>query len=730
LIDNYSFEYGYFDSNDPNPFPNYGIRDQIEKRLYLKKIQEIKTGTTNKEYLFDYYTDHALPNRFSFSQDLWGYYNGRSNNKLFPTTEINTGSRYVTINGGDRKVYPNYVNAGTLKQVTYPTGGKTEFLYESNTITGEQGFYIGTQYQTKVITGGELSNSNSTTPRMETTSNFTITSSFPFDNIIDYTITVDENCNFSNHTCPSIKITQLDGTPVYQFPTENNSGTINLPIGNYKLKIENGFDINNVNIVLRGRELLAQEENAFTGGLRIKEIRFKDSNNSILKKQAYEYHLFSDNQKSSGLSLSPPTFLFKNIPSRDNQIPCEKNTISSNAIFPLNGQSASHVTYTNVTQLNHDGDNGKIEHEFTYTSDSQLNSDNIFSIAPGNYPLVPSQDYSHRRGLPKSQKIYKKNGSNYQLVKESITNYSSFINSDDRNISSTNIAMSSLGIYDGAVRYENFSERYYQTQYITKDYYNNSQNFSTTTTDYFYDTGYTGRLLPIKTQVTSSKGQLIEAKTYYPDDVNALTGFTPTEKIAIERLQKEDLHQIGVPIQTETTVTNDLAVQLSKTTQRTVFNDLGSNDIVLPKLIQTAKGNDPLEDRLEYTRYDSKGNILEAKKSNGAHMVYLWGYNKQYPIAKIDNATFAEVASALNISETALLNYNETDLLVINGLRASLPKAMVSTYIYKPLVGVTSMTDPRGYTMTYEYDAFNRLEYVRDQNGKIYSKNEYNYKNQ
>ena len=64
-----------------------------------------------------------------------------------------------------------------------------------------------------------------------------------------------------------------------------------------------------------------------------------------------------------------------------------------------------------------------------------------------------------------------------------------------------------------------------------------------------------------------------------------------------------------------------------------------------------------------------------------------------------------------------------TDLL------ASLPNAVVTYYTYDPLIGVTSVTDPRGQRIYYEYDNLNRLEFVRDNQGKILSKNEYNYKN-
>ena len=76
-------------------------------------------------------------------------------------------------------------------------------------------------------------------------------------------------------------------------------------------------------------------------------------------------------------------------------------------------------------------------------------------------------------------------------------------------------------------------------------------------------------------------------------------------------------------------------------------------------------------------------------------------------------------------------NCNENALRVaLNELRdlPILSDAMITTYTYDPLVGTTSMTDPKGYTTFYEYDEFNRLKSVKDADGNLYSTNEYNYK--
>ena len=66
----------------------------------------------------------------------------------------------------------------------------------------------------------------------------------------------------------------------------------------------------------------------------------------------------------------------------------------------------------------------------------------------------------------------------------------------------------------------------------------------------------------------------------------------------------------------------------------------------------------------------------------------------------------------------------------LNNLRNAIPNAMVTTYTYDPLVGITSTTDPRGYTTYYDYDNANRLKHVKDAQGNVLSENTYYYKNQ
>lgn len=725
-LDQYDFNYGYFTSTDTNDYPTYGIPAQRNKRLYLNTLTQINGAVANKEYQLSYYTDDILPNRFSFSQDLWGYFNGQSNTDFYPETEINTGSQYVTIPGGDRKVYQNYVKACTLKTITYPTKGKSEFIYESNDLTGEQGFYIGTQYTNKIILGGNLSNITGVGyENTSFTSNFSLTTSFPYDGQVDYSITVDTPCNYANNDCPTIQIYQSDGTTIVQtFQTDNIQGTLYLPNGDYVLKITNGpFQTdNNVNVSLYGRELIPNANgSALTGGLRIKEILYKDYDNTLLKKVSYQYKQFNDNQVSSGLSLNPPTFLFFNIPFTAGQN-CSKNMLSSSPKFPLNGQSSSHVGYTNVTEVFNDGNDGKVEYTFLFAPDPQLSIDNTFEFGTNDYPLVPSWDYSHRRGLMLKKAIYESGGST--PIMEYSWQYNGGIPTNEYDLSGANIAMAQLGDYNGAVSYTNMSERYYKTSEVVKEY--RGAGILQQTKNFVYESGYSGRTFPLTVTTTDSKGNEVRSNTYYPDDVtstNSLPGGTLSSVAysAVTAFKKNGVApRIGIPIQTESIKNGDTLIT------RTNYKNWG-NGLYLPEVIQAKKEGGPIEEKYVISRYDAKGNITQIAKKDGAPISYVWGYDQKYPVAEVINATRAQIEALGGFGAGFHAGAGGLTAGQENALRG-MSNVMVTTYTYIPLVGVNSITDPKGYTTYYEYDAYNRLEFIKDADGNLVQQNKYNYK--
>ncbi len=135
---------------------------------------------------------------------------------------------------------------------------------------------------------------------------------------------------------------------------------------------------------------------------------------------------------------------------------------------------------------------------------------------------------------------------------------------------------------------------------------------------------------------------------------------------------------------------------------------------------------------VRFHNYDSRSNPIYVSAGAGAtHTVYLWGYNYQYPVAKIENATYSEVKTALgNVTPESLSSEVTPNMTNINALRSKLPGALITTYTYKPLLGIDTITSPTGEKTTYQYDSAGRLYQIKDHNGKIIEQYNYNYRAQ
>jgi YD repeat-containing protein len=129
-----------------------------------------------------------------------------------------------------------------------------------------------------------------------------------------------------------------------------------------------------------------------------------------------------------------------------------------------------------------------------------------------------------------------------------------------------------------------------------------------------------------------------------------------------------------------------------------------------------------------FTAFDGKGNLTEQYKTGDVNTCYLWGYRGAYVVAKVVGSNHSTIAGLVNAS---VLNNptSDWDLQVeLNKIRTGLAgtSAQVTTYTWSPGYGMTSQTDPAGITVYYDYDAFGRLQDVRDQYNHILKR--YTYK--
>lgn len=123
-----------------------------------------------------------------------------------------------------------------------------------------------------------------------------------------------------------------------------------------------------------------------------------------------------------------------------------------------------------------------------------------------------------------------------------------------------------------------------------------------------------------------------------------------------------------------------------------------------------------------YDFYDSMGRPWEMTDRNGKSTCYIWGYEGQYLIAKIENMTYDVLSDQYGITNNAYPDtLPETEENMLRGIEG----IAVTTYAYDPLVGITRITDPSGHSVYYEYNDSGKLKVIRDDKGKVLKSYDY-----
>ncbi|TWV06063.1 RHS repeat protein [Bacteroidaceae bacterium HV4-6-C5C] len=136
--------------------------------------------------------------------------------------------------------------------------------------------------------------------------------------------------------------------------------------------------------------------------------------------------------------------------------------------------------------------------------------------------------------------------------------------------------------------------------------------------------------------------------------------------------------------------------------------------------------------KTEFIEYDKRGKVLYLTNQAGCSSVYMWGYNGQYPIAEIKNATYQQLCTFISSTMQENISGKEkpstSDFELVNSLREKLPLSQITTFTYEPLVGILSITNPKGQSVHYSYDTAGRLQSIKDHEGRMLSKHEYNFR--
>ncbi|HEY9258903.1 RHS repeat domain-containing protein, partial [Chitinophaga sp.] len=467
------------------------------------------------------------------------------------------------------------------------------------------------------------------------------------------------------------------------------------------------------------------------GGLRIKQILSKDKTGNTISR-TYEYDPgYLEHDMDNEMNYSTCRFIITGgctgSDGYTTQYYVFRDRQMSNSWNGILG--SNNVQYARVTEyIGNAADNtGKNIYTYSYDNGDNLAPTNIGGGVRGQY--VPSYYRSECRnwanGLLRKKEVFVNTGNSvYQITEDISYNYSYVTQKILTGLYVYQVASYSgyptdpVGVYtarnDFATRSSvpdksrllfgsSISNQSVITgaNYLRSEVSNKYVGSDVLTTTTIYDHDNPNNYYPTGITKYSSNGDTSFTSLAYVDDFSTTTPYNTmkSRNILSPVIEKKEY--------VKTATVPSRLVKTERTNQKA-----WPEGVFKPVNVQLSTSSVPLENRLEFDQYDSSGNILQMKQSNNINECYLYGYKNQYPVVRVVGSDLATVKSFINPS---ILNDPQSDQQLrdeLNKLRTGLPAALITTYTFKPLIGMTSETDPAGRTTFYEYDSFGRLKVV------------------
>ncbi|MCD8030099.1 MAG: RHS repeat protein [Bacteroides sp.] len=726
--------------------------DWNKHRLKLVSIDEIGSSTSDKLTTSFTYNETRLPTKLATARDHWGYYNGAdSNSNLLARFSCNNrpeGETPAITSGGsaNREAAEQWAQAFALKEITYPTGGKTRFDFESNKylieVPTEDPHRKRFMYSSHSIdmsenlsngkrnaefTTEDISLGHPQSNQIGVTWKITLASYFhsrPY-NAVALLEFIDKKTSRVAYS-KQIGIEEFPANPPQNYTKTLNPLSFSLPAGDYTIKVSGAlrfyFDEFEIKIAYTSdaTAFLAKNVLGIGGGLRIKRISNLDEN-KVLTEKEFSYGPYAFNQKikeyvenSYGRLMYHPNY-------QTRQEPGDPSYSSEG----IRGEGYS-VGYSQVDVC--DMENGKMISKTSYNFFNKPDKNLCYNWYPSNSLLEKAYDlnppgidtYRHpENGTLTHEYIYAVNPTSESAILKKLTVYTyNYIQSEE--VWGLKKAFTSDGVYNYSELCKlNFMIYGYlypalQRKWIRLDrideteYGTGGVNFQKSTS---FTYGPTHKQV-IRKQITNSDGTEEVVHTLYPIDIQPTTEY-------LQRMLSKNRKEELISVKTER---NGKVYQ-----ERKQIGLFGTH--LLCKSVESNTGtNRAFETRLRYTAYDTYGNLQGMVAGETDKTVYLWGYNYQYPVAEIKGADFEQVRTQL--TETYINNLAK-NMSVSSTLHSELRDklksldVLITTYTYSPLIGIARMTAPNGEVTTYQYDGFGRLSKILNHNGKTLQ--QYNY---
>jgi YD repeat-containing protein len=793
LIREFKFNYSLFAQTDCSTDPGAMY---LCNRLKLDSVVEDENGVEKPPYIF-LYNDTPLPPRDSYSQDYWGYYNGAPNTSLvpdlwaYPSDGENpsylsiysifqrssfTGSEYFLNIGGDRSPNSQFLEAGILKQIQYPTGGFLQLSYQPNT------FFFDNENRTggglRILSTKFLADVNSTP----------ITRNYTYDEFENgarssgriYAIPQYAHRNVTP-TTPEI-LNDLPGILKGTFIDVYTLGGLGESLGSYigyknvtvsqsgNGKIEYTFDLYGT-----AEDI---QDNCETGECIYKRTIPETSSGIYLcNPQApigysYPYYvsgIFSVDQypfaPNPNYDWNRGQIRLENYFSEENNLTPIKTIEYEYQILNFEKVPGIKVIYLGYKDLEVPGGCRDL-----------YNAEHITLPQYARYYTYKIGKYDNLSGwkILKSKKEYlfdKLDNSKYTLFEQEFkydspqhhliteektscsdgeditTNYTypkdiSFIDYQESHICNSRMDQIEQAYNNRVIDCTNaYSDPEARRNCIVgwwNQYpgvcHDENGNFLR---DNCYNDCLTESLPPLDDEASAARKMIDKNMIEKPIQVLQ----TKAERIISALYTKFGiLNNLVVP---RTTIDVEISGQITSLPFPTqpYVSEAGS-------LIKSNLLNEQSE-RVYFDSFDNSGNLLQYHKKNDLFISYIWGYNECYPIIKAENVDQNTLQVAVNNSLPIGYSSLEELLTSVNGIfkmtssaqknlwrtfcsnltnQSTLNKSLITIFTYSPLVGMTSQTDVNGITTYYEYDALGRLKLIKDNDGNILKTYKYHYR--
>ncbi len=704
-----------------------------------------------------------------------------------------------------------------MKQITYPTKGWTEFIYEPHQYDAIESrsrdySYFGKRSKYSYITQKEISIVADRSKPATHTQTIDLSDLFIKNNqssaTVDYKTTFYHDVDLckidyqtgtftcrgadgSTHMC----IEELSGecawvssatciTPPGKICTSENNAIVAPGMYTFKASFAPVYSTDDPYVGLISLRIsytakvgFDPKDNArfsYAGGLRIAKIidhdGINEANNKVVQ---YNYNIWLDKdgkdgpeEYSAGKLMAMPQYSYVETHNYLVDKCTYQNLLvrTSDSTIPLNGSaSGSVVGYDQVTALyGENGQFGKTVYQYENLPDQVFNYDYILylepesngraALGPARPPAVASLSYE-RNGLLKMQSDYKYSNGGFQLVKQTENDWSTSFKHNSVYYAFERYKPIKTDIFkcDPAIFfYPAIKSNWIYINWTKETFYDqtNAAKANSVTTTYTYENN------PVHFQPKSV------AKTTSLLDKTSITSYSyPADYISVTTgiiaRMKGEKHIHNIPIETiikeqkgsETKVVGGTFV----TYEDVDGNAADDKAIIVPTKVEALELREPKSSFTSSTgtgsaadeaykvkqvsKYNATtGNLEEITPTDNISTTYVWGYDHTLPVAEVKNASQTEVNKVIKDQSIKLVDANNKPLAdnlmqeQLEKLRLALPKAMVTTFTYEPLKGMTSQTGPDGIITTYHYDDLGRLQYIKDQYGKIVKNYVYHYK--